>query len=219
MKKKDSAGGEKNSNAINEEKLHSKKNARYLGAYLSASPYRLWRRRIPWLLFLMISATVSGAILTRFEAALPSILLIFVPMLMDTGGNCGAQASVTVIRALTLGEAGFSELPVIVRKEATVGLLCGVTLGAVAFLKVIFIDAALMKNPAVSISVALCVAFSVALTAVASKLIGALLPLFAKRFGVDPAVAVSPFITTLVDAVALLLYLFVSVSLLGARAM
>ena len=184
------------------------------GAYLSASPLVLWRRRIPWLLLLMISATISGAILTGFESALPSVLLIFVPMLMDTGGNCGAQASVTVIRALTLGEAGFSELPRIIRKEAAVGSLCGLTLGAVAFFKVILFDGLLLKNASVSLSVAACVAISIALTAIASKLIGSVLPIFAKRLGIDPAVMASPFITTLVDAVALLLYLFICLSIL-----
>ena len=188
------------------------------GAYLSRSPYSLWRQRIPWLLFLMISATVSGVILTGFESALPSVLLIFVPMLMDSGGNCGAQASVTVIRALTLGQAGFSELPKIIRKEAAVGFLCGMSLGAVAFFKVILIDGLIMKNQGVNISVAVCVALSIAITAVAAKLIGALLPIFAKRIGIDPAVMVSPFITTLVDAVALILYFFISVSILPPRA-
>ena len=164
----------------------------------------------------MVSATVSGAILNRFEAALPSVLLIFVPMLMDTGGNCGAQASVTVIRALTLEEAGIAELPGIIRKEAAVGFLCGMTLGAVAFFKVILVDGVIMRNSGVSVSVAVSVAVSIALTAIASKLIGATLPIFAKRLGIDPAVMVSPFITTLVDAVALLLYFFISISLLPA---
>lgn len=124
------------------------------GDYLSESAYQLWRRRIPWLLILMVSATVSGVILSRFEAALPSILFIFVPMLMDTGGNCGAQASVTVIRALTLGEVGLGELPKILRKECEVGFLSGATLSLVAFIKVMLVDRVIMHNPQITLSVA-----------------------------------------------------------------
>lgn len=184
-------------------------------AYLTASAYSLWRRRIPWLLLLMISATLSSAILSRFEAYLPSFLLIFVPMLMDTGGNCGSQASVTVIRAISVGELGFSELPRILWKEARVGLFCGLTLGAVAFLKVLFVDGAIMNNSYITVSVALAVSLSVALTVISAKLIGSLLPLLAKRVGLDPAVMASPFITTLVDALSLLLYFFISSLLLS----
>ena len=184
------------------------------GVYISQSPYVLWKKRIPWLLFLMVSATVSALILARFESALPSVLLIFVPMLMDTGGNCGAQASVTVIRAMSLGEVGFAELPKIIRKEAAVGFFCGATLGAVAFFKVLLIDGWLLKNSAINVSVACGIGASVALTAPASKLIGSVLPILAKRLGIDPAVMVSPFITTLVDAVALLIYFLVSISVL-----
>lgn len=178
--------------------------------YLSESAYRLWRRRIPWLLVLMVSATVSGAILTRFEAVLPSILLVFVPMLMDTGGNCGAQASVAVIRAISVGEAGLAKLPQVLRKECAVGLFSGVTLGVAAFIKVLLVDRVIMNNTALTVSVAACIAASVALVAFASKIIGALLPMIAKRLGLDPAVMSSPLITTLVDAVALLIYFFIS---------
>ena len=215
MKKKDSAGGEKNSNAINEEKLHSKKNARHLGAYLSASPYRLWRRRIPWLLFLMISATVSGAILTRFEAALPSILLIFVPMLMDTGGNCGAQASVTVIRGLSLDELKFRDIGSVLLKELGTAALCGVALALVCFAKIWLVDRCLFGNYDITLMVDLVVCCALCVTVIIAKAVGCVLPMFAKVLGADPAVMASPFITTIVDAVSLVVYFLFAKSFLG----
>lgn len=178
-------------------------------SYLKTSAFSLWKSRIPWLLLLMISATFSSAILNKFEAALPSVLLLFVPMLMDTGGNCGGQSSVTLIRALSVGEVRLSDFPKIILKEICVGLACGVSLGAVAFLKVILIDRLLMSNPSVTVWVALAVALAIFITIVAAKLIGAALPILAKRIGFDPAVMASPFITTIVDAVSLLLYFFI----------
>ena len=179
-------------------------------SYLKTSIGSLWKNRIPWLMLLMISATLSSTILNKFEAALPAILLIFVPMLMDTGGNCGAQASVTVIRALSVGEAKISDLPRILWKETRVGIMCGATLGAVAFLKVILVDKLLMQNPEITFSVAFSVSAAVALTIIVAKIIGSTLPLLAKKIGFDPAVMASPFITTLVDAIALVMYFFVS---------
>ena len=183
-------------------------------SYLKESVFSIWKSRIPWLLLLMISATLSSAILSRFESALPAVLLLFVPMLMDTGGNCGSQASVTVIRAISVGEAKLSDFFKILFKEARVGVFCGATLGVVAFVKVMAVDRWLMKNDAVTLWVALAVATSVALTILAAKLIGAALPLGAKRIGLDPAVMASPFITTLVDALALVLYFAISAALL-----
>ena len=135
-------------------------------------------------------------------------------MLMDTGGNCGSQASVTVIRAISLGEAKLSDFMKILFKEARVGLFCGLTLGSVAFLKVMAVDGWLMKNESVTVWVSLAVAISVAFTILVAKLIGAALPLGAKRIGLDPAVMASPFITTLVDALALVLYFAISAALL-----
>ena len=167
-------------------------------------------------MLLMVSATLSSTILNRFEAALPAILLIFVPMLMDTGGNCGSQASVTVIRALSVGEARISDLPRILWKEIRVGIMCGLTLGAAAFLKVLLIDKLLMQNPQITIGVALSVSAAVALTIIVAKIIGSTLPLLAKKIGFDPAVMASPFITTLVDAIALVMYFLVSSILIGA---
>ena len=184
-------------------------------SYLKTGVISVWKSRIPWLLLLMISATLSSTILTRFESALPAVLLLFVPMLMDTGGNSGSQSSVTVIRAISVGEARFSDLPKILWKEARVGALCGITLGSVAFIKVIFIDGMIMRNEAVTPFVALSVAASVCLTIITAKFIGSLLPMFAKKAGLDPAVMASPFITTLVDAVSLILYFFISALLLS----
>ena len=135
-------------------------------------------------------------------------------MLMDTGGNCGSQASVTVIRAISVGEARLSDFVRIFWKELSVGFACGITLSAVAFLKVVLIDRLLMQNDAVTIGVAIVVAITVLLTIVTAKIIGSMLPLLAKRVGLDPAVMASPFITTLVDAVSLLLYFFISIRIL-----
>jgi magnesium transporter len=163
----------------------------------------------------MISATLSSTILNRFEALLPAVLVLFVPMLMDTGGNSGAQVSVTVIRSISLGEIDKrSVLPIII-KEVLCGLMTGTVLAAVAFAKVILIDRLLMQNPEVTLAVALAVAIALAATVVIAKLTGALLPIAAKAVGLDPAVMASPFITTLVDAVALVLYFFISAALVG----
>lgn len=183
-------------------------------SYLKTSVINIWKSRIPWLLLLMVSATLSSAILGRFEAALPAVLLLFVPMLMDTGGNCGSQASVTVIRAISVGEAMLSDFFLILWKEVRVGFITGITLGAVAFLKVYLIDGLLLSNSAVTPYVALAVALAVGLTILAAKLIGATLPLLAKKVGLDPAVMASPFITTIVDTVSLLLYFGISFILL-----
>ncbi len=184
-------------------------------SYLKTSAFSIWKSRIPWLLLLMISATFSSAILGRFESALPAVLLLFVPMLMDTGGNCGAQASVTVIRAISVGEAEISDFLRILWKEIRVGITCGVTLGAVAFIKVVLIDRLLMQNNDVTLNVALAVAFAVLFTVIAAKFIGSMLPLLAKKIGLDPAVMASPLITTLVDVISLLLYFFISIRFLA----
>ncbi len=183
-------------------------------SYLKTGVLSIWRARIPWLLLLMISATFSSAILSRFELALPAVLLLFVPMLMDTGGNCGSQASVTVIRALSVGEATLSDFYRILRKEVAVGAVAGLSLGGVAFLKVYLIDGLLLGNGEVGLRVTLAVSLATALTVVAAKIIGASLPLFAKKIKLDPAVMASPFITTLVDAISLILYFFIALAIL-----
>lgn len=182
--------------------------------YLKASVRSLFLSRVPWLLLLMISATFSSTILNFFEAALPAVLVLFVPMLMDTGGNSGGQASVTLIRGLSLGEVSGRDTLRILYKEVCVGLLCGLAVGAAAFLKVMLIDHFLMANPAVTVSVALAVALAMLVTVLIAKLIGCLLPLLAVRLHLDPAVMASPFITTIVDALALLMYFFIASTLL-----
>jgi len=183
-------------------------------SYIRTSVLKIFLSRIPWLLLLMVSATFSSTILGHFEAALPAVLLLFVPMLMDTGGNSGGQTSVTVIRSLSLGEVEPRDILRILWKELRVGLLAGAALGAVAFLKVILVDQILMQNPEVTLTVALAVALSLALTIVISKIIGACLPIIAKIIGFDPAVMASPFITTVVDAASLLLYFVISANIL-----
>lgn len=183
--------------------------------YVRSSVISLFLSRVPWLLLLMVSATFSSTILGRFEAALPAVLLLFVPMLMDTGGNSGGQTSVTVIRALSLGEIEPRDVLRILWKELRIGLLAGLSLGVVAFGKVMLVDHLLMQNPEVTVFVALAVALSLALTIVISKMIGACLPLIAKRIGFDPAVMASPFITTVVDAASLLLYFVIAAYVFG----
>ena len=183
--------------------------------YVRTSPAALFRARIPWLLLLMISATLSGAILNRFEALLPTVLVLFVPMLMDTGGNSGAQVSVTVIRSISLGEIDRRSIVPIILKEALCGLMTGAVLASVAFAKVLLVDRLIMQNPEVTLAVALAVALALFATVIIAKLTGALLPIAAKGIGLDPAVMASPFITTLVDTVALILYFFIAAALVG----
>ena len=176
---------------------------------LFRSVIETWKHRVPWLLLLMVSATFTGAILGIFENALAAnaALTLFIPMLMDTGGNAGGQASVTLIRAMSLGDVEFRDVFKVIWKELRVSLLCALTLGVLVFVKVIFLD---QKGPVV----ALVVALSIFLTIVIAKLVGCTLPMLAKRLGFDPAVMASPFITTVVDALSLLVYFAVATHLL-----
>ena len=178
--------------------------------YFQTGVIETWKHRVPWLLLLMVSATFTGTILGVFESALAAnaALTLFIPMLMDTGGNSGGQASVTLIRAMSLGDVEFRDIFKVIWKELRVSFLCAATLGAVVFAKVIFID---QKGPLV----ALVVAVSIFLTIVIAKLVGCTLPMLAKKLGFDPAVMASPFITTVVDALSLLVYFAVATSLLG----
>lgn len=176
--------------------------------YLRTTPWRLWLNRFPWLAILMVSATFTGIIISSFEAALAQVVVLtaFIPMLMDTGGNSGSQSSVTVIRNLSLGEVHMSDWWRVAWKELRVAILCGLSLGVLAFGKVMLIDCLLMNNPAVTWQVAWTVAATLCLTIMIAKLIGCLLPILARRIGLDPAVVASPFITTIVDAISLLVY-------------
>ncbi len=178
--------------------------------YLRTSAFGLFRARIPWLLLLMISATLSSTMLGFFESMLIPALVLFVPMLMDSGGNSGSQASVTAIRALSIGEIRPRDWYRVVSKELLVGVLAGACMAAVAFVKIMLVDRLLMNNPAVTVSVALAVSLTLFATVCVAKLIGASLPLLAKTVGLDPAVMASPFITTLVDAVSLAVYFVIA---------
>ena len=164
--------------------------------------------RIPWLLILMVSATFTGMIITGFEDALAGSLVLsaFIPMLMDTGGNSGSQASVTVIRALSLGEIEFKDIVKVIFKECRVALLCGVTLAAANFGKIMLFDRLAMGNSAITVTVALVVCLTMVVTIFIAKLVGCTLPMIAKKLGFDPAVMASPFITTIVDAISLIVY-------------
>ena len=185
--------------------------------YLKTSAFEFLKARLPWLLLLMFSATISSAILNIFEDALSAALVLFVPMIMGTGGNSGGQSSVTVIRSLSLGELEFKDIFKVMYKELTVGIMAGLSVGVATFLKVVLIDRLLLGNPDVSVLVALAVAVSLALTIVFAKLIGAALPILAKKLGFDPAVMASPFITTLVDAASLLIYFFIAAETFALR--
>lgn len=184
--------------------------------YLHSSPFDLFKHRIPWLSLLMISATFTGMIITGFENALAAqvILTAFIPMLMDTGGNSGSQSSVTVIRALSLGELEFSDLPRVLWKEMRTAVMCGIALSVMCFGKLMLIDRLLFGNKSVTVTVAIVVCISMALTVFVAKIIGCVLPMVAKKLGFDPAVMASPFITTFVDALSLLVYFFIATALL-----
>ncbi|WP_418745685.1 magnesium transporter [Frisingicoccus sp.] len=169
--------------------------------YMKTGVLETWKKRIPWLLILMISATFTGRIISHYEAALASyvVLTAFIPMLMDTGGNAGSQASVSIIRGLSLNEIDYSDTLKILLKELCVGILIGVTLAAANFVKLLIIDR-------VSVTIAMVVCFTLIVTVIFAKLVGCSLPVLAKRLGFDPAVMASPFITTIVDALSLMMY-------------
>ena len=185
--------------------------------YLRTGVFDIWKSRIPWLLLLMISATFTGMIITSFEDALAVYVALtaFIPMLMDTGGNCGSQASVTVIRGISLQEIEFDDILKVIWKECRVALLCGITLAAVSFGKIMLFDGMLLGNSGITVSVAAVVSFTLLLTIVCSKIVGCIMPLVAKKLGFDPAVMASPFITTIVDAMSLLIYFSFAKFMLG----
>ena len=176
--------------------------------FLKTSVFEIFRTRIPWLLILMLSSTFTGIIISSFETALEKLVVLtaFIPMIMGTGGNSGSQASVTVIRGLSLGEVDIKDVMKVLWKELRVSILCGVVIAAATFLKVYFIDGFVMGTENVSLVVSMVVALTLCVTVIAAKLIGCVLPLLAKKMGFDPAVMASPFITTLVDAISLLVY-------------
>ncbi len=185
--------------------------------YLKTGPLETWKARTPWLLVLMLSATFTGIILTHFESALAScaILTSFIPMLSGTGGNSGTQASTAVIRALSLGEVRFSDLVRVLWKEFRVSICCGLCLAAANFIKMMLVDRWLLHNPTVTPTVALVVCATLIGTVMVAKLVGCSLPILAEKVGFDPAVMASPFISTIVDSLSLLIYFQFASLILG----
>ena len=185
--------------------------------YLKSSVFELFKNRIPWLLLLMVSATFTGMIITGFEGALAAqaALTAFIPMLMGTGGNSGSQSSVTVIRALSLNELRFADLPRVLWKEIRTAVLCGAALALVCFAKIWLVDRLLLGNSDITVMINAVVCLALFVTVLTAKLVGAALPLAAKALKLDPAVMASPFITSIVDALSLLVYFLFARLLLG----
>ena len=185
--------------------------------YLRSSPFELFKNRVPWLMILMVSATFTGLIITAFEGALAAqvALTAFIPMLMGTGGNSGSQSSVTVIRALSLDELQLRDILRVLWKELRTSILCGIALAVVCFGKIWLVDRMLMGNEEITLMVDAVVCLTLAVTVVIAKLVGCSLPLAAKALRLDPAVMASPFISTIVDALSLLVYFLFAKALLG----
>ena len=176
--------------------------------YSRTSAIEIWRNRIPWLMFLMLSATFTGMIMTHFEDALAAqvVLTAFIPMLMGTGGNSGSQASTAVIRSLSLGDVEPSDVLKVVWKELRVAFLCGVTLAVINFGKMYLVDRTLLGNAEVTLTVAAIVSLTIVFVVMFAKVVGSTLPIIAEKIGVDPAVMASPLISTITDAVSLMIY-------------
>ena len=185
-------------------------------SYMETSTFETWKKRIPWLLMLMISAAFTGAIITHYENALGAyvILTAFIPMLMGSGGNAGGQASVTIIRGISLNEIAFKDIFRVIFKEFKVSVLCAVTMCAANFVKTMLVDFGAVFTVA-NLTIAAIVSLTLFCTVVTAKIIGASLPLIVKRVGLDPAVMASPFITTIVDAISLVIYFSFASALLG----
>jgi len=187
--------------------------------YLKTGVFETWRQRILWLLLLMVSATFTSAIITSYEGrlstsgALGIVLTAFIPMLMGTGGNAGGQSSSTIIRSLSLGEVRMGNIFRVLWKELRVSMLCGVTLAVASFVKTLVLDFRCDFSPE-NISVSIVVSITLFSTVIMAKLVGSSLPILAKRIGLDPAVMASPFITTIVDAISLLIYFAIASAIL-----
>ena len=185
-------------------------------SYMETSTIETWKKRIPWLLLLMISSAFAGGIITHYETALGAyvILTAFIPMLMGSGGNAGGQSSVTIIRGLSLGEIEFKDIFRVIFKEFKVALLCAVTMCVANFIKIMLVDFGASFTPEHLVLAAI-VSLTLFCTIVVAKVIGAFLPLVVKRLGLDPAVMASPFITTIVDALSLVIYFNFATAFLG----
>ena len=177
--------------------------------YSRTGTLEMWKNRIPWLMFLMLSATFTSMILTKFEdmLAVQAGLVAFIPMLMGTGGNSGAQASTAVIRSLSLGDTEPKVALRVLWKEWRVAAICGLTLAAVNFVKMLLLDGMLLHNDSVTVAVAATVSVSIVFIVMFAKVVGSMLPIIAEKVGVDPAVMANPLISTVTDAVSLLIYI------------
>ncbi len=177
--------------------------------YSRTGTLEMWKNRIPWLMFLMLSATFTSMILTKFEdmLAVQAGLVAFIPMLMGTGGNSGAQASTAVIRSLSLGDTEPKDALRVMWKEWRVAAICGLTLAAVNFVKMLLLDGMLLHNDSVTVAVAATVSVSIVFIVMFAKVVGSMLPIIAEKVGVDPAVMANPLISTVTDAVSLLIYI------------
>ena len=184
--------------------------------YLKTSVWETFKARFPWLLLLMISATFTGQIIASFENALAAaaVLTAYIPMLMDTGGNSGSQASVTVIRGISLNDIQFKDYFRVLWKEIRVAVICGAALAAANFIKLMLVDRMLFNNPEVTVTVAAVICITLVCTVLCAKVVGCTLPMLAEKLGFDPAVMSSPFITTIVDALSLLIYFRFAVGIL-----
>ena len=184
--------------------------------YSRAGVVDIWKRRIPWLMFLMLSATFTSMIITHFEDALSrcTVLTGFVPMLMGTGGNSGSQSSTAVIRSLSIGDTEPRDILSVVWKEIRVAVLCGVSLACVNFVKMLLVDRLLLGNAEVTVLVAFTVSVTLIFVVTFAKAVGSTLPMAAEKIGIDPAVMASPLISTITDAVSLLIYFSLSTVLL-----
>lgn len=184
--------------------------------YLKIGIFETFKSRIPWLLLLMISATFTGMIITSFEDKLSALIVLtaFIPMLMDTGGNSGGQASATIIRALSLNEIDLNDIFKVIWKEIRVGFVCGLTLSIVNFFKILLIDKLLLGTKGITFKVDLVISLTLFIEIIFAKIVGCTLPIFAKKLKFDPAVMSSPFITTIVDALSLLIYFGLSTAIL-----
>ncbi len=180
--------------------------------YSRTSTVEMWKNRIPWLMFLMLSATFTSMILTSFEnmLAVQAGLVAFIPMLMGTGGNSGAQASTAVIRSLSLGDIEPKDALKVMWKEWKVSLLCGLSLAVINFVKMLILDGWILKNDSVTVLVAATVSLSIVFIVMFAKVVGSTLPILAEKIGVDPAVMANPLISTVTDAVSLLIYIYVA---------
>ncbi len=176
--------------------------------YMRTGVFETWKKRIPWLLILLVSATFTGLIISANSAMLSSAIFLaaFIPVLMDTGGNTGSQSAVSVIRGLSLDEIEFSDIFKVLWKEFRVGALCGVTLAAANFIKIMLFDRLICGDENITVTVAFLVSLTIFITVLFAKMIGCSLPIISKKLGFDPAIMSSPFVTTIIDTVSLLIY-------------